>query len=94
VFDLLDENDKVVATISDREMTNIWNAVKEGVMKTNNNGETFLNRKDFLEKNKRQLADKLKQATGKSTRLWRPARSAGLARQAIRHRLGQDHQGD
>ena len=33
-------------------------------MKTNNNGETFLNRKDFLEKNKRQLADKLKQATG------------------------------
>ena len=33
-------------------------------MKTNNNGEAFLNRKDFLEKNKRQLRDKLKQATG------------------------------
>ena len=33
-------------------------------MKTNNNGETCLNRKNFLEKNKRQLADKLKQATG------------------------------
>ena len=28
VFDLLDEDDKVVATISDREMTNIWNAVE------------------------------------------------------------------
>ena len=28
VFDLLDENGKVVATISDREMTSIWNAVE------------------------------------------------------------------
>ena len=33
-------------------------------MKTNNNGEAFLNRKDFLEKNKRELGDKMKQATG------------------------------
>jgi len=30
VFDLLDENDKVVATITEREMTNIWNAVEGG----------------------------------------------------------------
>jgi hypothetical protein len=30
VFDLLDENDKVVATNSEREMTNILNAVEGG----------------------------------------------------------------
>ncbi len=28
VFDLLNEDDEIVATISDREMTSIWNAVE------------------------------------------------------------------